>query len=110
MNCHYHAGHGTQNLTQGLENSCNPFFITIGQRLGVHNYFKYFQGFGFTDITGIDLPGEASPQYYKEKQYGIVELSSASFGQTNSLTPHSGVHRIVCHCQRRHAAEALCGV
>lgn len=52
MNCHYHAGHGTQNLTQGLENSCNPFFITIGQRLGVHNYFKYFQGFGFTDITG----------------------------------------------------------
>ena len=87
MNCHYHAGHGTQNLTQGLENSCNPFFITIGQRLGVHNYFKYFQGFGFTDITGIDLPGEASPQYYKEKQYGIVELSSASFGQTNSLTP-----------------------
>ena len=40
MNCHYHAGHGTQTLTQGLENSCNPFFITLGQRLGVHNYFK----------------------------------------------------------------------
>lgn len=87
MNCHYHAGHGTQTLTQGLENSCNPFFITIGQRLGVHNYFKYFDGFGFTQKTGIDLPGEASPQYYQEKQYGIVELSSASFGQTNSLTP-----------------------
>ncbi len=87
MKCHYHAGHGYQNLTQGLENSCNPFFITIGQKLGVHNYFKYFEAFGFTQKTGIDLPGEASPQYYKEDQYGIVELSSASFGQTNSLTP-----------------------
>ena len=87
MKCHYHPGHGTHTLTQGLENSCNPFFITIGQKLGVHNYFKYFDAFGFTQKTNIDLPGEASPQYYKEDQYGIVELSSASFGQTNSLTP-----------------------
>ena len=87
MKCHYHPGHGTQTLTQGLENSCNPFFITIGQKLGVHNYFKYFDAFGFTQKTNIDLPGEASPQSYKEDQYGIVELSSASFGQTNSLTP-----------------------
>lgn len=87
MKCHYHPGHGTETLTQGLENSCNPFFITIGQKLGVHNYFKYFDAFGFTQKTNIDLPGEASPQYYKEDQYGIVELSSASFGQTNSLTP-----------------------
>ncbi|MBR1762563.1 MAG: PASTA domain-containing protein [Eubacterium sp.] len=87
MNCHYHPGHGTQTLTQGLENSCNPFFITIGQKLGVHNYFKYFDAFGFTQKTGIDIPGEAISQYYKEQQYGIVELSSASFGQTNSLTP-----------------------
>lgn len=87
MKCHYYPGHGTQTLTQGLENSCNPFFITIGQKLGVHNYFKYFDAFGFTQKTNIDLPGEASPQYYKEDQYGIVELSSASFGQTNSLTP-----------------------
>lgn len=87
MNCHYHAGHGVQTFAQGLENSCNPFFITVGQKLGVHNYFKYFDAFGFTQTTGIDLPGEASPQYYTEDQYGIVELSSASFGQTNSLTP-----------------------
>lgn len=87
MKCHYHPGHGTENFTQGLENSCNPFFITIGQKLGVHNYFKYFDGFGFTQKTGIDLPGEAMPQYYPEESYGIVELSSASFGQTNSLTP-----------------------
>ncbi|MDD6728349.1 MAG: penicillin-binding transpeptidase domain-containing protein [Eubacteriales bacterium] len=87
MKCHYHPGHGTETFTQGLENSCNPFFITVGQKLGVHNYFKYFDAFGFTEKTNIDLPGEASPQYYTEDQYGIVELSSASFGQTNSLTP-----------------------
>lgn len=87
MRCHNHSGHGTQTFTQGLENSCNPFFITVGQKLGVHNYFKYFEAFGFTQKTDIDLPGEAVPQYYEEDQYGIVELSSASFGQTNSLTP-----------------------
>lgn len=87
MKCHKHEGHGVQTFTQGLENSCNPFFITVGQKMGVHTYFKYFEGFGFTQKTGIDLPGEAAPQYYKEEQYGIVELSSASFGQSNSLTP-----------------------
>lgn len=87
MRCHNHSGHGVQTFTQGLENSCNPFFITVGQKLGVHNYFKYFEAFGFSQKTNIDLPGEAVPQYYKEDQYGIVELSSASFGQTNSLTP-----------------------
>lgn len=87
MNCHNHSGHGVQTFTQGLENSCNPFFITVGQKMGVKNYFKYFEGFGFSERTGIDLPGEAYPQFYKENQYGIVELSSASFGQTNSLTP-----------------------
>ncbi len=87
MNCHLHSGHGTQTLVEGFENSCNPFFITIGQKLGVHNYYKYFTGFGFTEKTGIDLPGEAKSQYYTENQYSIVELSSAAFGQTNSLTP-----------------------
>ncbi len=87
MNCENRAGHGTETLIQGFENSCNPFFVTVGQRLGVHNYYKYFTGFGFTEKTGIDLPGEANSQYYKENQYSIVELSSASFGQTNSVTP-----------------------
>ena len=84
MKCHYHPGHGLETFTQGLENSCNPLFNTIGQKLCVHNYFIYFDGFGFTQKTNIDLPGEANPQYYEENQYGIVELSSASFGQTNS--------------------------
>lgn len=87
MHCHLRTGHGFETFTQGLENSCNPFFITIGQRMGVRNYYKYFEGFGFTQRTGIDLPGETAPQYYKENQYSIVELSSASFGQTNNMSP-----------------------
>lgn len=88
MHCHYHPGHGLQNLTQGLENSCNPFFITIGQRLGGHNYYKYFEGFGFTEKTGIDLPSESRSIFVSESDLSSkVTLSSASFGQTNSLTP-----------------------
>lgn len=87
MNCHYHPGHGTENLTQGLMNSCNPYFITVGQKLGSHNYFKYFEAFGFTEKTGIDLPGEGSSIYLKESDFTTVGLASASFGQTNSLTP-----------------------
>lgn len=87
MRCHKHEGHGTQNLTQGLANSCNPFFITIGQNLGAANFFKYYTGFGFTEKTGIDLPGEAAPIYKKEADLGTVSLASASFGQTNSITP-----------------------
>ncbi len=96
MRCHYHAGHGTQNLTEGLMNSCNPFFITIGQKLGAHNYYKYYDAFGFTQKTGIDLPGEANPQFYKEDEYTTVVLSSASFGQTNSLTPIEVCNGISC--------------
>lgn len=87
IKCHYHPGHGLQTFTQGLENSCNPFFITVGQKLGVHNYFKYFDGFGFTQKTGIDLPGETDSQYYTEDEYSLVELASASIGQTNSVSP-----------------------
>jgi stage V sporulation protein D (sporulation-specific penicillin-binding protein) len=89
--CHNHSGHGTQTLTQGLMNSCNPFFITIGQRLGVDTFYKYFQAFGFTEKTGIDLPGEASPvegvTYFKKDTMTKVNLASSSFGQSFQVTP-----------------------
>lgn len=84
--CHNHSGHGTQSLTQGLMNSCNPFFITIGQRLGIETFCKYFEAFGFTEKTGIDLPGEASPvegvTYFKKDSMTNVNLASCSFGQS----------------------------
>lgn len=85
--CHKRDGHGYQTFTQGLENSCNPFFVTVGQKLGVHTLCKYSEAYGFTSKTGIDLPYEAKPDCLQEEKYGKVELGSASFGQTNSLTP-----------------------
>lgn len=86
IRCHKHEGHGTQDLTTGLKNSCNPFFITIGQQLGTEKFYKYFDAFGFTGRTNIDLPAEASPvanvTYHSKENMGISQLSSSAFGQT----------------------------
>ena len=84
--CHNHSGHGTQTLTEGLMNSCNPYFITIGQRLGVDTFYKYFEAFGFTERTGIDLAGEVGPTagvtYFTKESMTAVNLASCSFGQS----------------------------
>lgn len=85
--CWKSGGHGTQNLSQAIANSCNPAFIMIGQLIGVHTFSKYFNAFGLNTKTGIDLPGEASSTYHKEENMGITELSSSSFGQTFNITP-----------------------
>lgn len=89
--CHNHSGHGTQTLTQGLMNSCNPYFITIGQRLGAETFYKYFEAFGFTEKTGIDMNGEAYPvaniNYYTDETMTAVNLASSSFGQSFQATP-----------------------
>lgn len=91
IHCARRTGHGHQTLTQGLMNSCNPFFITIGQKLGTDAYFKYFEAFGFTEKTGIDLPGEAEPvagvTYHAKDSFTKVNLASTSFGQTIKVTP-----------------------
>lgn len=86
-NCHKEGGHGVQNLQQAISNSCNPAFITIGQIIGTATFSKYFKAFGFTEKTGIDLPGEASSNYHKEENMGPTELASSSFGQTFNVTP-----------------------
>ncbi len=85
--CHKAGGHGTQSLSKAMSNSCNPAFITIGQLIGVNKFSKYFKAFGFTEKTGIDLPGEANSTYHKKENMGPVELSSSSFGQTFNITP-----------------------
>ncbi len=76
------GGHGDQNLIQAMKHSCNPAFIEIGQMTGVENFTTYFDRFGLGDLTGIDLPGEASGIHYTAKTMGISELSSSAFGQT----------------------------
>lgn len=85
--CHKAGGHGTQILEAAISNSCNPAFITIGQKIGVSTFTKYFKAFGFTEKTGIDLPGEAMSTYHSEENMGPVELSSCSFGQSFNVTP-----------------------
>ncbi|WP_297135563.1 stage V sporulation protein D [Terrisporobacter sp.] len=79
--------HGTETFKQGVQNSCNPVFIEVGNRLGVSKLYDYIEGFGLSKKTGIDLPGEALGVMYKEKDVGPVELATISFGQSNSLTP-----------------------
>lgn len=92
IQCHNRdGGHGTQDLKHGLMNSCNPLFITVGQTLGKEKFFEYFEAFGFTEKTGIDLPAEPTPvagvNYHSPDKMGIVELSSSSFGQSFQVTP-----------------------
>ncbi len=85
MHCHQLGGHGTQNFTEAIVNSCNPAFVKIGQLIGATKFRQYYEGFGFADKTGIDLPGEAEDTFWTEM--GNVDLAVASFGQNFSITP-----------------------
>ncbi len=87
MHCWSTYSHGTQDFTTAMTNSCNPAFIQIGQALGKNKFYDYFKAYGFTEPTGIDLPGEASSIYVNTSEKGPVELASSSFGQTNKITP-----------------------
>lgn len=86
-NCHKTQGHGTQTLSETMQNSCNPVYITLGQLLGVKRFSKYFRAFGLAEKTGIDLPSEQSSIFHNEENMGAVELASAAFGQTMQVTP-----------------------
>ena len=75
----YYRPHGAQSLREALMNSCNPVFISIGQKLGVHTYYTYLEKFGFLSKTGIDLPGEAGSIFLAEDKVGPVELRDNCF-------------------------------
>lgn len=89
--CNNNAVHGTLDIVGALENSCNISFIQIGQKLGVSAFCRYYDGFGLTERTGVDLPGEVTPvasvHYHPESAMGVSELASSSFGQTQKVTP-----------------------
>ena len=86
--CAGKKAHGVQNLAEALRNSCNIYFIQLGQRLGPSAFYDYFDAFGFTERTGVDLPNETGMmKYYTKSQLGEVELSSSSFGQAMAVTP-----------------------
>ncbi len=87
ISCHDHAGHGTVNYARGLQQSCNPTLMLASFRLGEEKFFNYFENFGYTGITGIDLPGEAAGLYTPRKDFTHVSLAVYSFGQTYKTTP-----------------------
>lgn len=107
IRCHKTTGHGTETFVQGVMNSCNPVFIEVGLRLGVDNFYKYFEQFGLLEKTGIDLPGEAATIMHKKENMGQVELATVSFGQSFQITPIqlaatvssliNGGHRVTPH-------------
>ena len=93
ISCHVRGRHGTLDFPHAVYNSCNPFFVQVGLKLGGHNFFKYFTGFGFTQKTGIDMIGEQSNAglYYGEDMLSNENsqsyLATAAFGQTFKVTP-----------------------
>ena len=87
IRCHKVAGHGTQDFTHAMMNSCNPALITLGLRLGLDSYYEYFEKFGLKTRTGIDLPGEAGTIMHQKENMGNVELATVAFGQSFQITP-----------------------
>ena len=87
IRCAKTTGHGAETFETGIMNSCNPVFIELGERLGVDNYYKYFNQFGLTQKTTVDLPGEAATIMHKKENVGPVELATISFGQSFQITP-----------------------
>ena len=87
LKCWKAGGHGSQTFLEVVQNSCNPGFIELGDRLGKDRLFKYIRNFGFGQKTGIDLQGEGSGILFNLDKVGAVEQATTSFGQGVSVTP-----------------------
>ena len=87
IHCWKSGGHGAQTYLNVVENSCNPGFVTLGQKLGVNTLMNYITKFGFGEKTGIDLNGESNGILFNPNKMGPVELATTSFGQGISVTP-----------------------
>lgn len=87
IRCHKTGGHGTETFVQGVQNSCNPVFMTLALRLGADTFYKYLKAFEFDKKTGIDISGEAVGIMYDVEDVGPVELATMGFGQSIAITP-----------------------
>ena len=87
IKCWKAGGHGSESYLQVVQNSCNPGFVIMGQKLGTDKLYEYVEKFGFTQKTGIDLNGEATGIMFKKDKIGPVEQATISFGQGISVTP-----------------------
>ena len=79
--------HGSETFVQGVQNSCNPVFMDVAERLGSSQFYDFLIKFGFDRKTGVDLPGEAVGIMYKKDKIGPVELATMGFGQSLQITP-----------------------
>lgn len=87
IRCHKVGGHGAEDFTKGICNSCNPVFVTLGLRVGAERYYDCLKQFGLLERTGVDLPGEAGTIMHRKDAIGNVELATMSFGQSFQITP-----------------------
>lgn len=87
IRCHKTSGHGAESFVEATRNSCNPVFIEVGMRLGVEQFYHYFDQFGLLSKTGIDVPGEAGTIIHRKEKMGNVELATCAFGQSFQITP-----------------------
>lgn len=87
IGCWYTSGHGHENLSEILWNSCNPGFIQLSRKIGIPTFCKYAEAYGFLSKTGIDVSGESAGVFFDQSKMGAVELAVASFGQTFTVTP-----------------------
>lgn len=87
LRCWKRGGHGHQTFLEVVENSCNPGFVEMGQRLGTEKLFQYIDDFGFGHKTGIDMQGEQAGIIFKPKQRGPIESATTAFGQGVAVTP-----------------------
>ncbi len=96
IRCWKSGGHGFQTLAEAIQNSCNPAFISIGEKLGTETFYQYFKNFGLTEKTGVDLNGEASGIWFSTFQE--VELATAAFGQNFKITPLQMITAVAAAC------------
>ena len=87
IRCHKAGGHGVEDFTHAMENSCNPALMTMGLKMGAKMFYQYFSDYGLLTKTGIDIPGEASTIMHQLENIGEVELATMTFGQSFQITP-----------------------
>ncbi len=95
IHCHKLAGHGNLTFEGALGYSCNPFFVVMSQRLGTDLFYKYYQAFGYNEVTEVDIYGEASNLFFNLSTYSSVDAACAAFGQNFKITPISHL-RAIC--------------
>jgi stage V sporulation protein D (sporulation-specific penicillin-binding protein) len=95
IHCHKRAGHGSLNHEGALGFSCNPFFVTMSQRLGKDVFYSYYKAFGYNETTEVDIYGETSNLFFNLGTYSSVDAACASFGQNFKVTPISHL-RAIC--------------